>query len=157
MTAEGRGPPSRTAGSRPCCAPGGSRSRRRCSPRTARTPTRCGASRRGCAGSVDAANCTDNPAARPHLSPLAAGRFVAEAASARSSSSPAATAIGSRLQADLLGAAALGARDVLLLTGDDVSAGDHPEAKPIFDLDSLHLLRIARVLRDAARICPGGR
>jgi methylenetetrahydrofolate reductase (NADPH) len=44
---------------------------------------------------------------------------------------------------------------VLLLTGDDVSAGDHPEAKPIFDLDSLHLLRIARILRDRGTYLSG--
>ncbi len=59
------------------------------------------------------------------------------------------------LQADLLGAAALGARNVLLLTGDDVSAGDHPEAKPLFDIDSIHLLRIARMLRDEGTYLSG--
>ncbi len=59
------------------------------------------------------------------------------------------------LQADLLGAASLGARNVLLLTGDDVSAGDHPEAKPLFDLDSIHLLRIARILRDQGTYLSG--
>jgi 5,10-methylenetetrahydrofolate reductase len=41
------------------------------------------------------------------------------------------------LQADLLGAAALGVRNIVCMTGDDVSAGDHPETKPIYDLDSV--------------------
>src|SRR5690606_10308673 len=43
---------------------------------------------------------------------------------------------------------ALGIRNVLCLTGDDVSRGDQPEAKPVFDLDSVSLLRIARKMRD---------
>jgi methylenetetrahydrofolate reductase (NADPH) len=34
------------------------------------------------------------------------------------------------------------------MTGDDVSVGDHPEAKPIYDIDSVHLLRIAAIMRD---------
>ena len=48
------------------------------------------------------------------------------------------------LQGDVLGAAALGVRNVLCLTGDDVSQGDHPEAKPVFDLDAVNLLHILR-------------
>jgi methylenetetrahydrofolate reductase (NADPH) len=52
------------------------------------------------------------------------------------------------IQGDLLGAAAMGVHNVLCLTGDDVSAGDQPEAKRVFDLDSMQLLRIARMMRD---------
>jgi methylenetetrahydrofolate reductase (NADPH) len=59
------------------------------------------------------------------------------------------------LQADLLGAAALGVRNVVLMTGDDVSAGDHPEAKPLYDIDSIHLLRIARIMRDEGTYLSG--
>ncbi len=44
------------------------------------------------------------------------------------------------LQSDLLSAHALGVRNVLSLTGDFVSAGDHPDAKPVFDLESVQLL-----------------
>ena len=44
------------------------------------------------------------------------------------------------LQSDLLSAAALGIRNVLILTGDHPSLGDHPQAKPVFDLDSVQLL-----------------
>lgn len=47
------------------------------------------------------------------------------------------------MQADLLGAAALGIRNILLLSGDHVVWGDHPEAKSVYDLDSMHLLRMA--------------
>ncbi len=52
------------------------------------------------------------------------------------------------IQGDLLGAAAMGVKNVLCLTGDDVSAGDQPEAKPVFDFDSIQLLRTARTMRD---------
>lgn len=47
------------------------------------------------------------------------------------------------LQSDLLSAAAFGIKNVLLLTGDHVSAGDHIDAKPVFDLDSVQLIDIA--------------
>ncbi len=50
------------------------------------------------------------------------------------------------LQSDLLSAAALGIDNVLILTGDYTTAGDHPEAKPVFDLDSVQLLQVARKL-----------
>lgn len=45
------------------------------------------------------------------------------------------------LQADLLGAHALGIRNILALTGDPVKAGDHPDAKAVFDLESVRLLQ----------------
>ena len=50
------------------------------------------------------------------------------------------------LQSDLLSAAALGIENVLCLTGDHVSLGDHPTAKPVFDLDAVTLLAAARAL-----------
>src|SRR5919206_316997 len=59
------------------------------------------------------------------------------------------------IQADLLGAAAMGVRNVLCLTGDDVSNGDQPEAKRVFDLDSIQLLRVARMMRDQGVLLSG--
>lgn len=50
------------------------------------------------------------------------------------------------LQADLLGAEALGIRNILALTGDPVKAGDHPQARSVFDLESIRLLRLIRQL-----------
>ncbi len=52
------------------------------------------------------------------------------------------------IQGDLLGAAAMGVHNVLCITGDDVSAGDQPEAKRVFDFDSIQLLNTARIMRD---------
>ncbi len=50
------------------------------------------------------------------------------------------------LQSDLLSAAALGIQNVLILTGDHPSLGDHPQAKAVFDLDSVQLLQVAKKL-----------
>jgi methylenetetrahydrofolate reductase (NADPH) len=52
------------------------------------------------------------------------------------------------IQGDLLGAAAMGVRNLLCITGDDVSVGDQPESKRVFDFDSIQLLRTARMMRD---------
>jgi methylenetetrahydrofolate reductase (NADPH) len=59
------------------------------------------------------------------------------------------------IQGDLLGAAAMGVHNLLCLTGDGVQVGDQPESKPVFDLDSISLLRTARILRDEARFLSG--
>ncbi|MCX5714843.1 MAG: methylenetetrahydrofolate reductase [Candidatus Omnitrophica bacterium] len=52
------------------------------------------------------------------------------------------------LQSDLLSAAVLGIENVLILTGDHTTLGDHPDAKPVFDLDSVQLLQVARKLQE---------
>jgi methylenetetrahydrofolate reductase (NADPH) len=52
------------------------------------------------------------------------------------------------LQSDLLSVAALGIENVLVLTGDHPKLGDHPDAKPVFDLDSVQLLQVAKKLQD---------
>ena len=52
------------------------------------------------------------------------------------------------LQSDLLSASALGIENVLLLTGDYPTLGDHPEAKPVFDLGSVQLIQVARALQE---------
>ena len=52
------------------------------------------------------------------------------------------------IQGDVLGAAAMGVMNVLCLTGDGVGVGDQPGAKPVFDFDSVTLLRTIRTMRD---------
>lgn len=96
----------------------------------------------------DAINATDASGANVHMSSLGlcaillrAGYEVVMQMSCRDRNRIA-------LQGDLLGASALGVKNVLCLTGDDVTAGDQPEAKRVFDFDSLHLLRTARIMRD---------
>jgi methylenetetrahydrofolate reductase (NADPH) len=60
------------------------------------------------------------------------------------------------LQSDLMGAAALDIHNILVLTGDDPKAGDQPDTKPVFDVDSKTLLETARRLRDEGKL-PTGR
>ncbi len=107
------------------------------------------------ANAADAINTIDSSGANVHMSSLAtsalllrAGYEVVMQMSCRDRNRIA-------LQADLLGAAALGVRNVLCLTGDDVSAGDQPETKRVFDFDSLHLLRTARIMRDQGMFLSG--
>lgn len=54
------------------------------------------------------------------------------------------------LQSDILSAAALGIENILLLTGDYTTLGDHPDAKPVFDLDSVQLLQVVHTLQQGA-------
>ena len=60
------------------------------------------------------------------------------------------------LQSEMMGAAALGIRNLLLLTGDDPKAGDQPDTKPVFDINSKTLIETARRLRDEGTL-PTGR
>jgi len=56
------------------------------------------------------------------------------------------------LQSEMMGAAALGIRNLLLLTGDDPKAGDQPDTKPVFDINSATLIETARRLRDESKL-----
>ena len=106
-------------------------------------------------GVVDAANCTDNSAAHVHLSAVAMGRLALDAGLEPIVQFTCRDRNRLALQSDVLGAAALGVRNVEAMTGDDVTAGDHPEARPLWDLDSIHLLRTMRVLRDRGTYLSG--
>ncbi len=59
------------------------------------------------------------------------------------------------IQGDVLGAAALGVQNVLCLTGDGVGVGDQPGAKPVFDFDSMTLIRTIRTMRDEGTFLSG--
>ena len=96
---------------------------------------------------VDAVNLPDNTAGRAHLSGLAAAAIVSGAGIEPILHVTCRDINRIGLQSHLLGAAVLGVRNLLCLTGDHVVHGDHPEAKPVFDLDSLQLLRLVGTLR----------
>jgi 5,10-methylenetetrahydrofolate reductase len=104
---------------------------------------------------ADAVNITDGAGANCHMSSAAAAAILA----ANGMTPVAQFACRDRnriaLQGDILGAAALGVRNVLCLTGDHVSQGDHAAAKPVFDLDAISLLRITRGMRDAGAFASG--
>ncbi len=106
-------------------------------------------------GYVDAVNCTDNSAAHPHISQIAAARILLDEGFEPIAQFAQRDRNRIALQADLLGATALGVRNFVMMTGDDVSAGDHPDAKPMYDLDSMHALRVARIMRDEGTYLSG--
>jgi methylenetetrahydrofolate reductase (NADPH) len=93
-------------------------------------------------GSVDAVNVTDNQGANMRISPLAASALLLRAGIEPILQLTCRDRNRLALQSELLGAAALGVTNVLALTGDHISCGDHPEGKPVFDIDSVQLLEI---------------
>lgn len=90
-----------------------------------------------------ALNVTDNQGASLHLSSLAASRVVLEMGYEPIFQQTCRDRNRLALQSDLLAAWALGLENVLMVTGDDPRAGDHPQAKGVFDLDSTQLAEIA--------------
>jgi 5,10-methylenetetrahydrofolate reductase len=90
---------------------------------------------------VDAFNVTDNQNARLRLSPVTLGHLLAERGHEVVLQVTCRDRNRLAIQSELLGAWRLGLRNVLALTGDHMGSGDHPEAKPVFDLDSLTLIR----------------
>lgn len=99
-------------------------------------------------GLVDAINITDGAGGNCHMSSAAAAAILAAAGHVPVCQIAARDRNRIAVQGDMLGAAALGVRNILCITGDDVGQGDHPDAKRVFDLDSIGLLTIARRMRD---------
>jgi 5,10-methylenetetrahydrofolate reductase len=106
-------------------------------------------------GLVDAINITDGAGGNCHMSSVAASAIL----SAHGFSPVYQIACRDRnriaIQGDILGASALGVQNILCLTGDDVSQGDQPQAKPVFDLDAVSLLHIARGMCDRGEFASG--
>lgn len=106
-------------------------------------------------GVVDGVNATDGSGARCHMSSLAVCALLS-----RIGYSPV-MQISCRdrnriaIQGDVLGAAAMGISNIMCLSGDGVQVGDHPGAKPVFDLDSMSALEIIRGMRDDAQFQSG--
>jgi methylenetetrahydrofolate reductase (NADPH) len=103
---------------------------------------------RGLVGYVDAVNVTDNPSASPHMSPLAGTRFVHEAGAEPTLQLVCRDRNRLAITADLLGGWALGARNLLVLGGDPMDVGDHPDAQAVFDLEPNEVVALARRIRD---------
>jgi methylenetetrahydrofolate reductase (NADPH) len=99
-------------------------------------------------GYVDAINATDGSGANCHMSSLAVCALLTRVGYAPVMQISCRDRNRIAIQGDILGGAAMGVCNMLCLTGDGVQAGDHPQAKPVFDLDSLSLLEIGRTLRD---------
>lgn len=99
-------------------------------------------------GYVDAVNVTDNPTATAHMSPVAGARFVYEAGIEPTVQLTVRDRNRLALTSELLGAWALGARNLFCLTGDALAAGDHPDASSVGDLTVEELVTLARGMRD---------
>ena len=97
-------------------------------------------------GLVDAVNLTDHPGSHMSVSPLALAPLIQERGLEAILQVTCRDRNRIAIQGDLLAAHVLGVENVLCLTGDPVGAGDHPEAKTVFDLDSIRLLEAATSL-----------
>ena len=90
---------------------------------------------------VDGLNVTDNQSSVMRISSLAICRLILDRGGEPILQLTCRDRNRLALQSELLSASVLGVRSVLCLTGDYISVGDHPHAKPVFDLDSVQLLQ----------------
>ena len=106
-------------------------------------------------GYVDAMNATDGSGAHCHMSSVGMCSLLTRRGYAMVMQVSARDRNRIAIQGDVLGAAAMGVANILCLTGDSVEGGDHPEAKPVFDLDCMSMLQMVRIMRDEQRFLSG--
>ena len=107
-------------------------------------------------GLADAVNVTDGAGARAHLGAVTAAGFLLQTGIEPILQLTCRDKNRIALQGDLMAAAALGVRNLLMLKGDDPKAGDQPDAKSVFDLDTVGLTQMAVAMRDKGEF-PNGR
>ena len=95
---------------------------------------------------VDAFNLTESPRARMAIDPRSVGKLLLDRGIEPIVQFTARDRNRIAIQADLLGAAALGLTNIVFMGGDQPKNGDHPEAKPVFDLNTAEMLQAARSL-----------
>jgi methylenetetrahydrofolate reductase (NADPH) len=105
---------------------------------------------------VDAINVTDAAAGRTTMSSFAAAALLAANGHEPILQVTCRDRNRIALAGDLIGAAAQGIRNMLLLRGDDPKGGDQPDAKPVFDFETADLMKLARDMRDEG-VLPSGR
>ena len=103
----------------------------------------------------DAINATDGSGANCHMSSVAICALLTRAGYAPILQVSCRDRNRIAMQGDILGAAAMGVCNVLCLTGDDVTTGDQPQAKRVFDFDSIQLLRTVKIMRDKGMFLSG--
>jgi methylenetetrahydrofolate reductase (NADPH) len=106
-------------------------------------------------GLATAVNVTDGAGAKVHLSSLAAAHFLVQTGIEPIFQMTCRDRNRLALQGDLLGAAALGIHNILVLAGDNPKVGDQPEAKAVFDLDSRQLIALAHSMRTDKKLPSG--
>ena len=97
---------------------------------------------------LDAVNATDNPAAHAHASPLAVAIALKQCGVEPIMQLVCRDRNRLALQSEIVGAAMHGIENLVALTGDDVTAGDEPEARRVFDLDGPQLVALASAMAD---------
>ena len=106
---------------------------------------------------VDAINATDASGANCHMSSLGICALLCRVGYGTIYQISCRDRNRIAIQGDVLGAAAMGVANVLCLTGDGVGVGDQPGARPVFDFDSLSMLRTIRTMRDEGVFLSGRR
>ena len=106
-------------------------------------------------GYVDAMNATDGSGANCHMSSVGMCSLLTRLGYAMVMQVSSRDRNRIAIQGDVLGAAAMGVANILCLTGDGVQAGDHPQAKPVFDVDSMSMLAMLRGMRDDGQYLSG--
>lgn len=106
-------------------------------------------------GYADAFNLTDCQTAVVRLSSIASGTILINMGMEPVIQMTCRDRNRIAIQSDILGAAALGMKNLLCLTGDHQCFGDHPDAKGVFDVDSIQLLDMVRQMRDEKRFQSG--
>ena len=99
-------------------------------------------------GKIDAVNITDNQSAVMRICSMAVSKIALEKGLEPILQMTCRDRNRIGLQSDLLGANVLGIRNVLCMTGDHVSAGDHKQAKPVYDIESVQLLKMVEGLNN---------
>ncbi len=103
----------------------------------------------------DGINATDGSGAHCHMSSVAICALLTRAGYAPVFQVSCRDRNRIAIQGDVLGAAAMGVSNILCLTGDDVTAGDQPQAKRVFDFDSIQLIRTVKIMRDKGMFLSG--
>src|SRR5512147_993238 len=106
-------------------------------------------------GCVDACNVTDNQTSVVRMCSLAACKILCDEGVDAVMQMVCRDRNRIAAQSDILGAAALGISNLLCLSGDHQVFGDNPQAKNVFDIDSIHLLQIATGMRDKSKFAGG--
>ncbi len=106
-------------------------------------------------GNVDAVNITDNQTAVVRMSSWAASLIALQEGLEPNYQMVCRDRNRLAMQADILGAYALGIRNMLCLSGDHMKFGDHPNAKGVFDIDSMQLIQTVKRMRDEGKFLSG--
>ena len=106
-------------------------------------------------GYVDAINATDGSGANCHMSSVAMCALLSHRGYSMIMQVSCRDRNRIAIQGDVLGASAMGVSNILCLSGDGVQSGDHPEAKPVFDLDCMSSMSMIRGMRDNSQFLSG--